>query len=112
MASNKYFIDPLAEELGIKYVTSKRILTALVWDVIKSNCSITSMNTYKEIRSKLMKNLMDDYFFTILEISDRNLIASLMCNRESQVDADTLYEKYIYPFVQDRAKDLGIVYKG
>ena len=64
-----YFVDPLAEKLGITRVVGKRILTALVMDVLINNdCGVTEHNI-KEVRDKVKNKLCSEYDLSVYELA-------------------------------------------
>lgn len=103
----KYFIDPLAEDMGISNITSKRILTALVYNYLNKQGDLDH-DADKDIKKKLKKGILTDYDFSILVLAaESGGLENLLCEHEDYLDPDTLHADYIRPFVWDHIMNNG-----
>ena len=95
----KYFIDPLANRMQITNVTSKRILTALVYAFLKRRDRFDE-SSEAGIRKKLMCNLIDEYTFDVfVSAAESGNLENILSDHEKGFNPDHINSEYIAPFV-------------
>lgn len=98
----KYFIDPLAAQLRVTRITSKRLLAAIVWNTLKYSPRVRFDKNYKAVRNKIKSGLCTDYEFCIFEELMYGKLADVLCKYEKHINRDNLYRDYIIPFISNR----------
>lgn len=99
----EHFLNPLFDELGIVQITSKRIMAALVMQVLRNNdCGVTKENEGAIIK-KLLVGMCSTYEFQVFEqaaIFDNDLL-EILCKHEPQIDPSAFYTRHVWPFLRE-----------